>query len=99
MRDTLPEDNIFYYIIVVASVISTVDITSEMLESGISIFARNDVKKLMLWTLIYTKTKSIIYTSAISILVFAFFPKVFFGQVTSPTLKKIKCQEKTDNPR
>lgn len=86
--DKIPEDNLLWYLIVIASIISTVDISTEILEHSAPILAENMVKKLMLWCLVYIKTKSIYYSCLISILIIILFPKIFFGKKTSPAYEK-----------
>lgn len=89
-NDILSEDNPIFYVLAIIAMIGAYDIMDEILRQSVEIFSMNIIKKITLWSIIYLKTKSIFYSSLLSILVVLTFPKIFFGQPTSPRLDKIK---------
>ena len=86
-NDTFGENSVILYLFMVISLAGIYDITSEIMDDHLDWFSKNSVKKLMVFSVVYLKTKSIYISSLISICLFLAFPRVFFGKPTHPKLK------------
>lgn len=84
--DELPDGFLLYFIIFL-SMVGGFDIITEILNEHKDFFSKNLIKKMILWSIIYLKTKSIYKASLISIVVVLLLPRIFFGKPTSPRIK------------
>lgn len=84
--DTVPESAMT--LVVIASLAGGYLVINEILDEYPMFFCQNITKKIMLWCIIYIQTKSIYNASFISIMIVLLFPRVFFGKITGPRLKK-----------
>jgi hypothetical protein len=86
-NDTLPDNNLLYYIIIIVTLMGTFDIIREIKENSGDLFAENFMKKIILWTMIYLRTNSIFYSSIISTSIVLLLPRIFFGKKSRPGKK------------
>jgi len=87
--DKLPEGDAAYFIVLL-STLGGFLIISEIVDEFPEFFSGNTIKKIILWSFIYTQTKSIGGTSLYSIIIVLLFPTVFFGK---PSGVKLKAKE------
>lgn len=95
LPDILPEGD-FSYVIVVLSTLGGFLIISEVLDEFPEFFSGNSMKKVILWSFIYTQSKSIGIASFYSIIVALLFPTIFFGDITGVKLKAKKEKEEQE---
>jgi hypothetical protein len=88
-EDSFQKDSAIYTIIAVISIVGIYDIIDEILEDNNTYFSHNFTKKILIFSAIYLKTKSIRIASLLSIIIILLFPKVFSGPLTS-TRKKLR---------
>lgn len=86
--DKIPDDNLLSGVLALLAFIGAFDLVSEILDNVAGITSSNFVKKILLWAVVYSKTKSAVFTTAISIVIIAMLPKVFFGELTGPRVNK-----------
>lgn len=86
--DKIPEDNLLYGVLSLLAFIGAFDLVSEILDSIAGVSSSNFVKKILLWAVIYSKTKSVVFTTIVAIVIIAMLPKVFFGELTGPRVNK-----------
>ena len=92
-NDKINEASPLFYIMLILSMIGSFDIISEILNNNVNIFSQNLTKKVILWVAVYIQTKSIFYSSLVASCIVLSFPRVFFGELTSPRLDRL-CEER-----
>jgi hypothetical protein len=70
------------YVVIPFVVVGTFPLVSELNESTKPFFSENYIKWIVLWGMFYSKTGDLKYSSIISLVIMAAFPKVFFGEKT-----------------
>lgn len=85
--DKLPQESTLFYIISILALIGSIDIIDEILNHACNITSTNTVKKILLWTVIYTKTQSVFHSTLFSIIIILLFPKIFFGKLSGRITK------------
>jgi K+-sensing histidine kinase KdpD len=85
--DTLDDTSPIIIFLHIIALIGFYDVTQEMIEENSNILSENIVKKILLFAVLYLKTKSIFISSVCSIITVLLFHKVFFGPKTSSRKK------------
>lgn len=80
--DQISEANPIYVLLLMISSIGIFDISREIIDDNKHVFSKNFMKKIMLFSFLYIKTKSISQASLLSVMIFILFKKVFFGETT-----------------
>jgi hypothetical protein len=85
VTDNLGEESPLTIILIMLSLVGIFDIVNEILEDYHDIISKNYMKKILLFSALYIKTRSIYVSSVVSIIVVLLFYNVFFGKQSTNT--------------
>jgi hypothetical protein len=70
------------YLIAPFAIVGAYPLVAEINDSTKPFFSENYIKWVVIWSLFYSKTSDIMYSTAVSVLIMIMFPKIFFGKKT-----------------